>query len=48
VAPGQIVIVDLEGVDPEAAGSRAADDKEKLTFRGEPKPPRQSRPKWRV
>ena len=41
VAPGQIVIVDVEGLDPDAPeGSRAADDKAKFTFRGEPKPPR--------
>jgi ATP-dependent Clp protease ATP-binding subunit ClpC len=40
VAPGQIVIVDVEGLDPEATGARAADDKAKFTFRGEPKPPR--------
>ncbi len=39
VEPGQIVIVDVEGLDPEAPeGSRAADDKAKFTFRGEPKP----------
>ena len=38
VEPGQIVVVDVEGVDPEAApGSRAADDKARFTFRGEPK-----------
>ena len=37
--PGQIVIVDVEGLDPDAPeGSRAADDKAKFTFRGEPKP----------
>src|SRR5215203_3772904 len=36
---GQIVIVDVEGVNPDAPeGSRAADDKAKFTFRGEPKP----------
>ena len=36
---GQIVIVDVEGVDPDAPeGSRAADDKARFTFRGEPKP----------
>src|SRR6187431_2724789 len=35
---GQIVIVDVEGLDPDAPeGSRAADDKAKFTFRGEPK-----------
>jgi ATP-dependent Clp protease ATP-binding subunit ClpC len=34
---GQIVIVDVEGVEaPE--GSRSADDKARFTFRGEPKP----------
>ena len=39
VAPGQIVIVDVEGLDPNAPeGSRAADDKARLSFRGEPKP----------
>ncbi len=39
VQPGQIVIVDVEGLDPDAPeGSRAADDKAKFTFRGEPKP----------
>ena len=39
VEPGQIVIVDVEGLDPDAPeGSRAADDKAKFTFRGEPKP----------
>src|SRR6201989_1770640 len=39
VAPGQIVIVDADGLDPNAPeGSRAADDKAKFTFRGEPKP----------
>ena len=36
---GQIVIVDVEGVNPDAPeGSRAADDKARFTFRGEPKP----------
>ena len=40
VQPGQIVIVDVEGLDPEATGCRAADDKAKFTFRGAPKPPR--------
>ena len=41
VQPGQIVIVDVEGLDPNAPeGSRAADDKAKFTFRGEPRPPR--------
>ncbi len=39
VEPGQIVVVDVEGFDPEAVeGSRTADDKAKFTFRGEPKP----------
>jgi ATP-dependent Clp protease ATP-binding subunit ClpC len=39
VEPGQIVVVDVEGFDPDAAeGSRAADDKAKFVFRGEPKP----------
>ena len=39
VEPGQIVIVDVEGLDPDApVGSRAADDKARFTFRGEPKP----------
>jgi ATP-dependent Clp protease ATP-binding subunit ClpC len=39
VEPGQIVVVDVEGFDPDAVeGSRAADDKAKFTFRGEPKP----------
>jgi ATP-dependent Clp protease ATP-binding subunit ClpC len=39
VQPGQIVIVDVEGLDSDAPeGSRAADDKAKFTFRGEPKP----------
>jgi ATP-dependent Clp protease ATP-binding subunit ClpC len=39
VAPGQIVVVDVEGLDADAPeGSRAADDKAKFTFRGEPKP----------
>ena len=36
---GQIVIVDVEGVKPDAPeGSRSTDDKAKFTFRGEPKP----------
>jgi ATP-dependent Clp protease ATP-binding subunit ClpC len=36
---GQIVIVDVEGVNPDAPeGSRSADDKVRFTFRGEPKP----------
>jgi len=38
IEPGQIVLVDVEGLDPDAAESRAADDKAKFTFRGEPKP----------
>jgi ATP-dependent Clp protease ATP-binding subunit ClpC len=39
IEPGQIVIVDVEGLDPNAPeGSRSADDKAKFTFRGEPKP----------
>ena len=39
VQPGQIVIVDVEGLDPDAPeGSRAADDKARLSFRGEPQP----------
>ncbi|MBN9100556.1 MULTISPECIES: ATP-dependent Clp protease ATP-binding subunit [unclassified Pseudonocardia] len=39
IEPGQIVIVDVEGLDPDAAeDSRAADDKAVFTFRGEPKP----------
>ncbi|NMH82234.1 ATP-dependent Clp protease ATP-binding subunit [Pseudonocardia xinjiangensis] len=39
IEPGQIVVVDVEGVDSDAPeGSRAADDKAKFTFRGEPKP----------
>jgi len=39
VQPGQIVVVDVDGLDPDAAeNSRAADDKAKFTFRGEPKP----------
>src|SRR6201747_1188736 len=37
IEPGQIVIVDVEGLDPNAPESRAADDKAKFTFRGEPK-----------
>jgi ATP-dependent Clp protease ATP-binding subunit ClpC len=36
---GQIVVVDVEGGNPDAPeGSRAADDKARFTFRGEPKP----------
>ena len=38
VQPGQIVVVDVEGLDPDAEGSRALDDKAVFTFRGEPKP----------
>jgi ATP-dependent Clp protease ATP-binding subunit ClpC len=39
IEPGQIVVVDVEGLDPDATtGSRAADDKASFTFRGEPKP----------
>jgi ATP-dependent Clp protease ATP-binding subunit ClpC len=39
VEAGQIVIVDVEGLDPDAAeGSTAGDDKAVFTFRGEPKP----------
>src|SRR6187431_3129888 len=40
VEPGQIVIVDVEGVvDSDVPkGSRTADDKARFTFRGEPKP----------
>jgi ATP-dependent Clp protease ATP-binding subunit ClpC len=39
VEAGQIVVVDVEGLDSDAPeGSRAADDKAKFTFRGEPKP----------
>ncbi|GAA2572296.1 ATP-dependent Clp protease ATP-binding subunit [Pseudonocardia hydrocarbonoxydans] len=38
ISPGQIVIVDVEGIDPDAEDSKAADDKAKFTFRGEPKP----------
>jgi ATP-dependent Clp protease ATP-binding subunit ClpC len=38
VEPGQIVVVDVEGIDTEApVGSRAVDDKARFTFRGEPK-----------
>jgi hypothetical protein len=36
---GQIVVVDVEGANPDAPeGSRSADDKARFTFRGEPKP----------
>ncbi|MHA6785740.1 ATP-dependent Clp protease ATP-binding subunit [Pseudonocardia saturnea] len=38
IEPGQIVLVDVEGIDPAAEDSKAADDKAKFTFRGEPKP----------
>ena len=40
VEPGQIVVVDVEGVvDSDVPkGSRTADDKARFTFRGEPKP----------
>ncbi|QJY46023.1 ATP-dependent Clp protease ATP-binding subunit [Pseudonocardia broussonetiae] len=38
ISPGQIVLVDVEGIDPEADDSKAADDKATFTFRGEPKP----------
>jgi ATP-dependent Clp protease ATP-binding subunit ClpC len=39
IEPGQIVIVDVEGLNPDAPeGSRAGDDKAVFTFRGEPKP----------
>jgi ATP-dependent Clp protease ATP-binding subunit ClpC len=39
IQPGQIVVVDVEGIDPDAKeGSRAQDDKAVFTFRGEPKP----------
>ncbi|MBW0092365.1 ATP-dependent Clp protease ATP-binding subunit [Pseudonocardia sp. KRD-184] len=38
ISPGQIVLVDVEGIDPEAEDSKAADDKAVFTFRGEPKP----------
>jgi len=39
IQPGQIVVVDVEGLDPDAKeGSRALDDKAVFTFRGEPKP----------
>jgi len=38
VQPGQIVVVDVEGIDPDAEGSRAQDDKATFVFRGEPKP----------
>ena len=38
VSPGQIVVVDVEGIDPDAEDSKAIDDKAVFTFRGEPKP----------
>jgi ATP-dependent Clp protease ATP-binding subunit ClpC len=39
IEPGQIVIVDVDGIETEdAEGSRALDDKAVFTFRGEPKP----------
>src|SRR4051812_13196961 len=39
VAPGQIVIVDVEGLDESVAeGNPAHDDKATFTFRGEPRP----------
>src|SRR5881398_189364 len=39
VQPGQIVIVDVEGLDPDVAeGNPAHDDKATFTFRGEPRP----------
>ena len=39
IEAGQIVIVDVEGLDPDAPkGSRAGDNKAEFTFRGEPKP----------
>ena len=38
IEPGQIVVVDVEGIDPDAADSKVADDKAVFTFRGEPKP----------
>jgi ATP-dependent Clp protease ATP-binding subunit ClpC len=39
IEPGQIVVVDVEGIDPAAPeGSRAGDDKATFTFRGELKP----------
>ncbi|OLT17479.1 NDP-hexose 4-ketoreductase [Pseudonocardia sp. CNS-139] len=37
VEPGQIVVVDVDGFDPNAPEGRV-DDKAKFTFRGEPKP----------
>jgi ATP-dependent Clp protease ATP-binding subunit ClpC len=38
ISGGQIVVVDVEGVEDIPEGSRTADDKAKFTFRGEPKP----------
>ncbi|HEV7471495.1 MAG TPA: AAA family ATPase, partial [Pseudonocardia sp.] len=39
IEAGQIVLVDVEGLDKDAPeGSRAADDKARFTFRGEPRP----------
>ena len=38
IEPGQIVVVDVEGIDPDAEDSKAVDDKAVFTFRGEPKP----------
>jgi ATP-dependent Clp protease ATP-binding subunit ClpC len=38
VEPGQIVVVDVEGFDPDAPEGRTSDDKAKFVFRGEPKP----------
>jgi ATP-dependent Clp protease ATP-binding subunit ClpC len=37
VEPGQIVIIDVEGFDPEDT-TRTGTDKARFTFRGEPKP----------
>jgi ATP-dependent Clp protease ATP-binding subunit ClpC len=37
VESGQIVIIDVEGFDPEDK-SRTAQDRARFTFRGEPKP----------
>jgi len=37
IEPGQIVIIDVEGFDPDDT-TRAATDKARFTFRGEPKP----------
>ncbi|MBC8091960.1 MAG: AAA family ATPase, partial [Pseudonocardia sp.] len=38
IEAGQIIVVDVEGIDPAAAESKVADDKAVFTFRGEPKP----------